>query len=155
MAVLTSEPTEEVAETESHQRRALPRPRRQWTPPLPDDRRTAAVLTLLLGLATLVTRLWDLSYPADRVFDEAYYPPEALEILELGYEYNRGYTFIVHPPLGKWLIAGGFGLFGYDSFGWRLPCAVAGGIGVAIGRASGRGRVQRSGVDVCFKKESK
>jgi dolichyl-phosphate-mannose-protein mannosyltransferase len=132
MAVLTSERTEEVPEAEHRRRPALPRPRRQWTPPLPGDRRTAAVLTVLLGLATLVTRLWDLNYPADRVFDEAYYPPEALEILELGYEYNRGYTFIVHPPLGKQLIAIGVHLFGYDSVGWRLPSAIAGTIAVVV-----------------------
>ena len=62
----------------------------------------------------------------DLLFDEAYYPPEAHELLTWGFEYNRGYTFIVHPPLGKWLIACGIGLFGYDSFGWRFPSAVAG-----------------------------
>ena len=49
-----------------------------------------------------------------------------------GYEYNRGYTFIVHPPLGKQLIAIGEQLFGYDSFGWRLPSAVAGTIAVVV-----------------------
>src|SRR3712207_9303598 len=36
------------------------------------------------------------------------------------------------PPLGKWLIAGGIGLFGYDSFGWRFPSAVAGSIAVVV-----------------------
>ena len=41
------------------------------------------------------------------MFDEAYYPPQAAELLRWGFEYNRGYTFIVHPPLGKWLIAAG------------------------------------------------
>ncbi|WP_222265555.1 dolichyl-phosphate-mannose--protein mannosyltransferase [Modestobacter marinus] len=110
----------------------LPRRRRQVVPPLPHDRLLAAVLTAVLGVATFVTRLWDLGYPADRVFDEAYYPPEAHEILELGYEYNRGYTFIVHPPLGKVLIAAGEQLFGYNSFGWRVPSAVAGTIAVVI-----------------------
>jgi dolichyl-phosphate-mannose-protein mannosyltransferase len=111
---------------------ALPRPRRQGTPPLPTDRVSAAALTAVLGVATLVTRLWDISYPANRVFDEAYYPPEAREILELGYEYNRGYTFIVHPPMGKLLIAIGEQLFGYDSLGWRLPSAVASTIAVVV-----------------------
>jgi dolichyl-phosphate-mannose-protein mannosyltransferase len=133
MAVLTPERTESAHEQPVRRRlSALPRPRRQVTPPLPADRRLAAVLTAVLGLATLVTRLWDISYPADRVFDEAYYPPEAREILELGYEYNRGYTFIVHPPLGKLLIAIGEQLFGYDSFGWRVPSAIAGTIAVVV-----------------------
>ena len=38
-------------------------------------------------------------------FDEVYYATEAQEMLRYGYEDNRGYMFIVHPPLGKWLIA--------------------------------------------------
>jgi dolichyl-phosphate-mannose-protein mannosyltransferase len=133
MAVLTPERTESAPDDPAPRRRpALPRPRRQGTPPLPTDRRLAWVLTLVLGVATLATRLWDISYPTDLVFDEAYYPPEAKEILELGYEYNRGYTFIVHPPLGKLLIAIGEQLFGYDSFGWRMPSAVAGTIAVVV-----------------------
>jgi dolichyl-phosphate-mannose-protein mannosyltransferase len=133
MAVLTPERTESAPEDPRPRRfPALPRPRRQSTPPLPSDRRLAAVLTAVLGVATLVTRLWDISYPGDLVFDEAYYPPEAREILELGYEYNRGYTFIVHPPLGKLLIAVGEQLFGYDSFGWRLPSAVASTVAVVV-----------------------
>jgi dolichyl-phosphate-mannose--protein O-mannosyl transferase len=113
-------------------RRPLPRPRRDTTPPLPADRRTAWLLTALLGIGAFALRLWDLGYPSDLLFDEAYYPPEARELLEWGHEYNRGYTFIVHPPLGKWLIAGGIGLFGYDSFGWRFPSAVAGSIAVVV-----------------------
>ena len=87
MAVLTPERTESAPEDPRPRRRpALPRPRRQSTPPLPRDRRLAAVLTAVLGVATLVTRLWDISYPADLVFDESYYPPEAREVLERGYE---------------------------------------------------------------------
>jgi len=109
-----------------------PRPRRDRTPPLPDDARLSWVLTALLGLTSLVSRLWDITYPRDLLFDEAYYPPEARELLIWGFEYNRGYTFIVHPPLGKWLIAAGEQLFGYNSFGWRFPSAVAGTIAVVV-----------------------
>ena len=49
-----------------------------------------------------------------------------------GHEYNRGYSFIVHPPLGKWFIAVGEQLFGYNSFGWRFPSAVAGAVAVVV-----------------------
>ena len=90
------------------------------------------MLTAVLGVASLVSRLWGISYPADRLFDEAYYPPEAHELLTWGHEYNRGYSFIVHPPLGKWLIAAGEQLFGFDSFGWRFPSAVAGAVAVVV-----------------------
>jgi dolichyl-phosphate-mannose-protein mannosyltransferase len=110
----------------------LPRRRRDVTPPLPLDGRLSWVLTAVLGVASLASRLWGISYPADRLFDEAYYPPEAHELLTWGHEYNRGYSFIVHPPLGKWLIAVGEQLFGYDSFGWRFPSAVAGAVAVVV-----------------------
>ncbi|MGY1705470.1 dolichyl-phosphate-mannose--protein mannosyltransferase [Geodermatophilus sp. SYSU D00697] len=115
-----------------------PRPRRDRTPPLPADRLLSWVLAAALGALTFVVRLWDLSYPADLLFDEAYYPPEARELLEWGHEYNRGYTFIVHPPLGKWMIAGGIHLFGYDSLGWRIPSAVAGTVAVVVLTRLGR-----------------
>jgi dolichyl-phosphate-mannose-protein mannosyltransferase len=115
-----------------HAGRRPPRPRRDTRPPLPKDRRLAAALTVVLALATFVSRIWDITYPGDLLFDEAYYPPEAHELLRWGYEYNRGYTFIVHPPLGKWLIAAGEQVFGYDSLGWRVPSAVAGTVSVVV-----------------------
>jgi dolichyl-phosphate-mannose--protein O-mannosyl transferase len=90
------------------------------------------VLTALLGVAALAVRLWGISYPRDLLFDEAYYPPQAHELLTWGFEYNRGYSFIVHPPLGKWFIAAGEQLFGYTSLGWRFPSAVAGALAVVI-----------------------
>jgi dolichyl-phosphate-mannose-protein mannosyltransferase len=109
-----------------------PRPRREGLPRLPDDARRAWALTAALGVAALALRLWGISYPRALLFDEAYYPPEAKELLTWGFEYNRGYSFIVHPPLGKWLIAAGEQVFGYNSFGWRFPSAVAGAVAVVV-----------------------
>jgi dolichyl-phosphate-mannose--protein O-mannosyl transferase len=109
-----------------------PRRRRDRTPPLPSDRRRSWLLTAALGVVTLISRLVNIDYPHALLFDEAYYPREARELLRWGTEYNRGYTFIVHPPLGKWLIAGGEHLFGYTSLGWRFPSAVAGALAVVI-----------------------
>jgi dolichyl-phosphate-mannose-protein mannosyltransferase len=116
----------------------LPRPRRDGTPPLPDDGRLSWLLAGTLGVVSLLSRLWDLGYPSDKVFDEAYYPPEAHDLLTWGFEYNRGYSFIVHPPLGKWFIALGEWLFGEDSFGWRFPSAVAGAVAVVVLARLGR-----------------
>jgi dolichyl-phosphate-mannose-protein mannosyltransferase len=113
-------------------RRPPPRPSRDRIPRLPADNRLAWLLAGGLGLLSLISRLWGIGYPPDLLFDEAYYPPEAREMLTWGYEYNRGYTFIVHPPLGKWLIATGQLLFGYDAVGWRFPSAVAGAATVVV-----------------------
>ncbi|MCZ2858145.1 dolichyl-phosphate-mannose--protein mannosyltransferase [Blastococcus sp. VKM Ac-2987] len=137
MAVLAPERADEDPHGAPHpaaprvRRLPPPRPRRDVVA-LPDDRRTAWIIAAVLGALALATRLWGLAYPRELLFDEAYYPPQAEELLTWGHEYNRGYTFIVHPPLGKWLIAAGEGLFGYDSFGWRLPSAVAGSIAVVV-----------------------
>ena len=113
-------------------RRPFPQPRRDVVPPLPADGRRSWLLAGVLGLISLVVRLWGINYPKNRLFDEAYYPPEARELLLWGHEYNRGYSFIVHPPLGKWLIAAGEQVFGFNSFGWRFPSAVAGAVAVVV-----------------------
>jgi dolichyl-phosphate-mannose-protein mannosyltransferase len=82
----------------------------------------AAGLMILAGF----TRFWALGFPPDKIFDEAYYPTEAQEMLRYGYEDNRGYMFIVHPPLGKWLIAFTSDIWGNNSLGWRIAPAIFG-----------------------------
>lgn len=130
MAVLAPDVAEQAPPAPAPRR--PPRPKHDGFPPLPADTRLSWVLTGILGALTLVSRLVGIGYPKDLLFDEAYYPPQAEELLRWGFEYNRGYTFIVHPPLGKWLIAAGEAVFGHDSFGWRFPSAVAGSIAVVV-----------------------
>jgi dolichyl-phosphate-mannose--protein O-mannosyl transferase len=137
MAVLAPEredtAPQEPGPPEAPRRRRRPRPPdTDPLPTLPADGRLSWVLTAVLGVATLVTRLVGITYPHDLLFDEAYYPPEASELLRWGTEYNRGYTFIVHPPLGKWFIALGEWVFGYNSLGWRVPSAIAGTVAVVV-----------------------
>jgi len=88
----------------------------------------ALAVTVLAGVA----RFWALGFPSGKSFDEIYYATEAQEMLRYGYEDNRDYMFIVHPPLGKWLIAYGSAMFGDNSFGWRVVPAVAGTLAVLI-----------------------
>ena len=83
------------------------------------------------------TRLWALGFPQSKSFDEVYYATEAQEILRFGYEDNRGYMFIVHPPIGKLLIALTSELWGgsdhlNNTVGWRLAPAIAGILSVLI-----------------------
>ena len=92
---------------------------------------------VVVGLAILAgfTRFWGLGFPNEKIFDEAYYPVEGLEILRYGYEDNRGYMFIVHPPLGKWLIGWSTQLFGnglHSAFGWRVFPALFGCLTVIV-----------------------
>ena len=88
----------------------------------------AAGLAILAGF----TRFWALGFPPDKIFDEAYYPVEAQEILRYGYEDNRGYLFIVHPPLGKLLIGASSNIWGNHSLGWRIAPAICGCLSVIV-----------------------
>jgi dolichyl-phosphate-mannose-protein mannosyltransferase len=108
--------------------------------------------TLIIAILAGFTRFWALGWPPGRNtvpsggmnFDEVYYATEAQEMLRYGYEDNRGYMFIVHPPLGKWLIAasewlqgtfgGGHSSSAYltNSLGWRVGPAVFGCLGVIM-----------------------
>lgn len=69
------------------------------------------------------------------IFDETYYHHDALSLLHRGVEQNcqnTGQGFVVHPPVGKWLIAGGIKVFGDNPFGWRFAAALAGTLSVII-----------------------
>jgi len=98
----------------------------------------------VMALAALM-RLVHLGFPPKLIFDETYYVKDAYSLLRHGVELQwaddanaafeagdfsaLGTTgeYVVHPPVGKWLIAFGMWLFGPESsFGWRFGPAVAG-----------------------------
>ncbi|MFM8446017.1 MAG: dolichyl-phosphate-mannose--protein mannosyltransferase [Actinomycetota bacterium] len=78
-------------------------------------------------------RFWNLGTPDSLVFDEVYYVDGARDYLAGGVEVTNGAAeFVVHPPLGKWLIALGIALFGDTSTGWRIASAVIGTLSIAL-----------------------
>lgn len=107
--------------------------------------RNGWIATVVTTLIAAFTRLWNLGSPHEIMFDETYYVKDAYSIWHLGYEgtwaqnanasFVRGNfsmlspeaSFVVHPPLGKWLIAMGMEAVGpASSWGWRLAVALAG-----------------------------
>jgi dolichyl-phosphate-mannose--protein O-mannosyl transferase len=87
----------------------------------------AALAPLLIACASLILRLANLSRPKGFVFDEVYYVDGARDFLKFGVEVaGNKPEFIVHPPVGKWLIAGGIKIFGDNEFGWRFATALIG-----------------------------
>lgn len=71
--------------------------------------------------------------PAPPIFDEKHYAPQAWQVLNNhGVEDNPGYGLVVHPPVGKQLIAIGEAIFGYNGFGWRFTGALLGVVLVAL-----------------------
>lgn len=84
-----------------------------------------AVPLLLVGTA-LVVMLTGISEPHRIIFDEVYYVNDARDMLEFGVEQG----FVVHPPLGKMIIASGIRFFGDTPFGWRVMGGIAGALSV-------------------------
>jgi dolichyl-phosphate-mannose-protein mannosyltransferase len=95
-----------------------------------------------------IIRFVNLGQPNQVVFDEVYYANEGQQMLDHGVEWktatdSAGHVtgsyadFVVHPPLGKWIIAAGIKLFeGSNSvtaaFGWRFMAAVCGTLAVLV-----------------------
>ncbi|NVM94430.1 phospholipid carrier-dependent glycosyltransferase [Arthrobacter wenxiniae] len=98
-----------------------------------------------------ILRFVRLGQPNSLVFDETYYIKDAYSYLQSGYERNWAekandlFTkgdfsglqstpeYVVHPPVGKWMIAFGMWLFGPDStFGWRFSAALVGTLSVFL-----------------------
>ena len=82
----------------------------------------------IITIFSLIIRIWHLNLPKGYIFDEIYYAKNANSLIEHGVELNEqgGADFIVHPPLGKWLIGIGIKLFGNNEFGWRIIPALVG-----------------------------
>ena len=88
---------------------------------------TAAIIPLLIALASFVLRIFKLDATKGFIFDELYYVDGARDFLKYGVEVSGANPeFIVHPPVGKWLIAGGIQVFGDNEFGWRIATALFG-----------------------------
>ncbi|WP_307865191.1 dolichyl-phosphate-mannose--protein mannosyltransferase [Myceligenerans salitolerans] len=109
--------------------------------------------TVAVVLVAAFARLWELGRPAELVFDETYYVKEGWSLASLGYEaawpenpnpafesgdvssYLTGEAeYVVHPPVGKWMIALGMRLAGgaTEPWQWRVASAVIGILAVLL-----------------------
>lgn len=121
-----------------------------------DDRLTAWLAAIAVTLLAFGMRVWHLGTPKQFAFDETYYAKDAWSMANNGYVRNYlqtvdgkkiddaivaghtqniwgdGPSMIVHPEVGKWLIALGEKAFGMDPFGWRIASAVIGSLMVLV-----------------------
>src|SRR5215469_12479184 len=141
-------PTIEAAETRNREPAGSLRDR--MVPPMPLPTVWSWLGPLLVTLLGGLLRFYRLGVPHSVVFDETYYVPDAYGILKHGVEIsavdsakNRNLVdhllahggthilantgeYVVHPPLGKVMIAVGEWLFGLTPFGWRFAVALVG-----------------------------
>jgi len=89
---------------------------------------------LLITAVGLVLRLFRITRPSGKVFDETYYASDAWSLLHHGVELNKdGHAaFVAHPPLGKWMIALGEAMYGNNELGWRFAAAIVGSISILL-----------------------
>ena len=93
----------------------------------------AGIAPILIALASFFLRLFNLGDIKTFIFDEVYYVDGARDLLKFGVEVSgNSPEFIVHPPIGKWLIAGGIQVFGDNAFGWRFATALAGSLMILL-----------------------
>lgn len=122
-----------------------------------DSRHFGLLSTLGITLLAALLRFIDLAHPRRLIFDETYYVKDAYALGQslLERRWPEGYNeffeagepagflpeaaFVVHPPLGKWLIWLGMAVFGADSsFGWRFSVALIGTLTVPLLIATAR-----------------
>ncbi|MFJ9609208.1 dolichyl-phosphate-mannose--protein mannosyltransferase [Kitasatospora sp. NPDC101176] len=106
---------------------------------------------LAVALFAGVLRFTNLGQPHAIIFDETYYAKDAYALWHGGYEinwpdgandqimtpgaavpYRAMASYVVHPPVGKWIIGAGEVLFGMNPFGWRFAVALLGTLSVLM-----------------------
>jgi dolichyl-phosphate-mannose--protein O-mannosyl transferase len=93
----------------------------------------AVIAPAIIALLSFVLRITNLGSIKGFIFDEVYYVDGARDLLKYGVEVSGSKPeFIVHPPIGKWMIALGIKLFGDHEFGWRFMTALVGSLMIAL-----------------------
>ena len=106
---------------------------------------------LLVTLFAGLLRFWNLGSPKAVIFDETYYAKDAWALFHRGYEVNwakdandlilqnngnvrvpTDAAYVVHPPIGKYVIGLGEWMFGFNPFGWRFMTALLGTLSVLL-----------------------
>lgn len=136
---------------------AVSRLRRRLHATGPTDTRAGWLWALGVTALALVLRLWGLGRIHSLIFDETYYVKDGYTLWHNGTEmawpqtpdpaWNAGRVdtylhqgeYVVHPPVGKWVIGAGEALLGADNpWGWRISVALLGTASVLLVARIGR-----------------
>ena len=129
--------------------------------PMPRDGWIGWAVPGIIAVLGGILRFLNLGRPHKLVFDETYYVKDGWSLIQYGVEvssrleakkadelftagnadiYGTTGSYVVHPPVGKWLIGIGEWIFGIESsFGWRFAVALLGTMSILIvGRVARR-----------------
>ncbi|MEO3812068.1 phospholipid carrier-dependent glycosyltransferase [Sphaerisporangium sp. B11E5] len=156
---MTDYPNQDFEQPESQNDPAEPGSvRDRLVPPFRGSPLWAWVGPLLVAAFGAVLRFKDLGNPRAVVFDETYYAKDSLSLVRWGVErvalkdadkmllggnpniwqqcapneLDKCASYVVHPPLGKWMIGAGEWIFGANPFGWRFAAAVVSVVSILI-----------------------
>ena len=134
--------------------------------PMPNDRPWGWLGPLLVTAFGAFLRFDRLRVPRALIFDETYYAKDAWALVHRGFEVNwdknandlilstNGHVtiptdaaYVVHPPVGKYVIGLGELIFGFNPFGWRFMTALLGTLSVLMLCRIGR-RLFRTDLDL-------
>jgi len=110
------------------------------------------LVTALVVVTAGILRFQNIGQPKGYIFDEVYYPTDAWDMIHHGVEWDEktnGPAYVVHPPLGKWLIAIGEAIYGNNELGWRFASAIVGSLSILLIARIAR-RMFRSNVLGCI-----
>lgn len=143
-------------------RMSLPTPRRdiaslpqRLSPPMPSHGWRGWIGPLIVTAIGGIIRMFSLGRPHAFMFDEVYYAKEGISMLRYGYEqamvekandiilasdgnwrtldiFRDAPAFVVHPPVGKWVIGFGEYFFGATPFGWRIAVSILGTLSILM-----------------------
>ncbi len=138
----------------------LPRMRRRLTPAeFRSDPVWGWLAPIIITLLSGILQFWNITTPHSITFDETYYAKDAYSLLVRHYASNfvndgnadngseadkiinagstrgifaDGASEVVHPEVGKWMIAVGEWIFGINPLGWRFSSALFGTLMVLV-----------------------
>src|SRR5690606_26266473 len=149
--------------------------RDRLVPPMRDSVLWGWIGPLIVTVFGGILRFAGLAHPHAVVFDETYYAKDGFSLINFGVErttikdadkaildgnldifqkctdgnLDPCASYVVHPPLGKWMIGAGEWLFGMNPFGWRFAAALIGTLSILVLARVAR-RMTRSTLLGCF-----
>ncbi|WP_327048028.1 dolichyl-phosphate-mannose--protein mannosyltransferase [Microbispora sp. NBC_01189] len=130
--------------------------RDRLVPPMPGSVMWGWVGPIVIALFGAFLRFFRLGTPHSVVFDETYYAKDSWATVRYGAErqfvdgadklllagndhifkqcptVSECASYVVHPPLGKWMIGLGEVIFGPNPYGWRFAAALLGSLSILI-----------------------